>query len=330
MDLGVFVGLATLDVVHRVERLPGTNEKVTALRQDVAAGGPAANAAVVFAALGGHARLVTALGTDPVARLIRAELEARGVEVIDVTPTATTPPAVSAVAVTDSTGDRSVTSRDGAAHDVAAPADLARHLAGAQVVLLDGHHPHLAAAAARAARPADPAAERAVVVLDAGRWRPVMAHLLDLVDVAVCSADFRAPGTTDSDASAVALLERGAGCVATTHGADPVQWWRPASSGRAVSGTVPVPRVTAVDTLGAGDAFHGAFAWFVVQRPLDHDGAGMRRALDSAARVAALRCTIPGPRDWLAALASWPTAAGSLPGTAPGTSSATRSATGAR
>ncbi|MGV8966425.1 MAG: PfkB family carbohydrate kinase [Cellulomonas sp.] len=314
MDLGVFVGLATLDVVHRVERPPGANEKVTALRQDVAAGGPAANAAVVFAALGGHARLVTALGTDPLARLIRAELESRGVEVVDVTPAAMTPPAVSAVAITDATGDRSVTSIDAAAHDVGAPVDLARHLAGAQVVLLDGHHPHLALAAARAAhavppsdREPEPEPEpmaRAVVVLDAGRWRPVMAHLLDLVDVAICSADFRVPRTADPDASAIALLERGVASVATTHGGAPVRWWQPTTSGRTATGTVAVPPVTVVDTLGAGDAFHGAFAWFVVQRPLDPDGADLHRALDSAARVAALRCTVAGPRAWLAALTS--------------------------
>jgi len=90
--LGVFVGLATLDIVHRVGRRPEVNEKVTALRQDVAAGGPAAGAAVVFAALGGRARLVTALGTDPIARMIRAELTSRGVEVVDVTPDAATRP----------------------------------------------------------------------------------------------------------------------------------------------------------------------------------------------------------------------------------------------
>ena len=63
----MFVGLTTLDVLHRVERSPGPNEKVTALRQDVAAGGPAANAAVVFAAMGGTARLITSMGSDPLA-----------------------------------------------------------------------------------------------------------------------------------------------------------------------------------------------------------------------------------------------------------------------
>ena len=135
-----------------------------------------------------------------------------------------------------------------------------------------------------------------------------MAHLLDLVDVAICSADFQVPGTADPDASAIALLERGVASVATTHGGAPVQWWQPTPSGRTTAGTVAVPQVTVVDTLGAGDAFHGAFAWFIVQRPLDPDGAELRRALDSAARVAALRCTVAGPRAWLAALTSTATA----------------------
>lgn len=304
-SLGVFVGLATLDVVHQVKRRPGSNEKVTALRQDVAAGGPAANAAVVFAALGGQARLVTALGNDPVASLIRAELEDRGVEVVDVAPDDATQPAISAVTVTASTGDRSVTSMDAAAHDVAPPADLARHLAGAQVMLLDGHHARLTAAAASAAHTdGRPATERALVVLDAGRWRPAMTQLLEHVDVAICSADFRTPGATDERSSAVAMLEGGVGTVATTHGGYPVRWWHAAASGATESGTVAVPHVAVVDTLGAGDAFHGAFAWFAIQRPLDEEGADVRRALDSAARVAAFRCTIAGPRAWLDTLTS--------------------------
>src|SRR5690625_5980424 len=65
---GVFAGLATLDVIHRVDASPGPDEKVTALSQFVAAGGPAANAAVTFAALGGHAVLLTALGRSPIDR----------------------------------------------------------------------------------------------------------------------------------------------------------------------------------------------------------------------------------------------------------------------
>ncbi|MDQ6936225.1 MAG: sugar kinase, partial [Actinomycetota bacterium] len=71
---GLFAGLTTVDVVHRLERLPGPDEKVTAARQDVVAGGPAANAASTFAGLGGVATLVTGLGRHPLAAAARADL----------------------------------------------------------------------------------------------------------------------------------------------------------------------------------------------------------------------------------------------------------------
>jgi sugar/nucleoside kinase (ribokinase family) len=61
---------------------------------------------------------------------------------------------------------------------------------------------------------------------------------------------------------------------------------------------VAVPAVTAVDTLGAGDAFHGAYSYY-------RAGSGdLEQHLDNAARVAALRCSIVGPRAWLDALST--------------------------
>src|SRR5690348_14407025 len=80
---GIFVGLATLDVIHRIDEPPAVNQKITATAQFVAAGGPAANAAVTFAALGGGAVLVTALGTEPVADLVRSDLIEHGVDHLD-------------------------------------------------------------------------------------------------------------------------------------------------------------------------------------------------------------------------------------------------------
>jgi len=295
---GVFVGLATLDVVHRVDAQPGPNQKVTARAQHVAAGGPAANAAVTFAGLGGHAILVTALGRDPLADLIRADLGAWGVTVVDVAPDQDVCPPVSAVAVTISTGDRSVVSTDGAATDVEPPPDLRDVVLRGGVVLIDGHHPRLAIAAAEAA-----AAAGIDVVVDAGRWKPVMAGLIPLAGAMVCSRDFRVPGLTDSDATARALVAAGVDTVITTHGGDPVLWWHGGGAG-----SVPVPPVVPVDTLGAGDVFHGAYCYFSRRAPAaGHAERDLPAVLSSAARVAALRCSIVGPRAWLTLLAADPT-----------------------
>ncbi len=300
--VGVFVGLATLDVIHRVSRRPGADEKVTAVRQDIAAGGPATNAAVTYAALGGRARLVTALGAAPPAALITDELASRGVQVVDVDPDSVTPPAVSAIAVDDATGARSVVSVDAAGRSVRppSPGEWERLLTGAGVLLLDGHHALLAVSAALAA-----VAAGVPVVLDAGRWKPVMAELIPLADDVICSAEFRWPGTADPASSAAAIravtTPRSAGtahdgdsftrAVAVTQGAGPVLWWQGTSSGE-----VPVPAVRAVDTLGAGDAFHGAYAYRRAE-----DGSFADR-LAGAARVAALRVRTVGPRDWLSTL----------------------------
>jgi sugar/nucleoside kinase (ribokinase family) len=279
--------LATLDVIHRIAKVPGLNQKVTAAAQFVAAGGPAANAAVTFAGLGGDAILVTALGDDPVAELIRADLAAYGVRVVDAAEGTTRAVPVSAVSVMESTGDRSVVSLDAVNSDAPPPPDLGELVANADVVLVDGHHPLIARAAVRYA-----ADRNATLVVDAGRWKPVMGDVVRYATDMVCSNDFRVPGADDPVATAAALVRGGVPTVVTTHGGDPVQWW---SDGE--SGSVPVEQVAVVDTLGAGDAFHGAYSYFATQL----DG-GVAERIDRSAQVAALRCSVVGPRAWLSEL----------------------------
>lgn len=289
--VGLFVGLATLDVVHRVAHHPTANEKVTAEAQFLAAGGPATGAAVTFAALGGRALLLTALGRSAVARLIGAELHELGVEVIDAAEGQDLTPPVSAVRVSTSTGERSVVSLDAVASRVRPPDGVAELVSAADVVLVDSHHPLLGLAAARAAgRLGIP------TIVDAGRWKPVMAELARLVEVMACSADFRLPSCPDSTSSAARLIEQGVPAVVVTSGAGPVLWWSGTSRG-----AVDVPPVHAVDTLGAGDAFHGALAFYTVRPDLD-----LPSRLSAAVRVAGLRVSRVGPRSWLRLLSDLP------------------------
>ena len=274
---GVFVGLATLDVIHRITKPPAVNQKITSTAQFVAAGGPAANAAVTFAGLGGDAILVTA-------DLIRADLAAYGVRVVDAAAGTTRAVPVSAVSVVEATGDRSVVSLDAVNSDVTPPEGLGELAADADVVLVDGHHPLIARAVAELA-----AARGTTLVVDAGRWQPVMGDLVPYATDMVCSNDFRMPDADDSQSTAAALVRSGVRTVVTTHGGDPVQWW---SDGE--SGSVPVEPVVVVDTLGAGDAFHGAYSYFSTQRE-----RGVAERIERSVRVAALRCSVVGPRAWL-------------------------------
>ncbi len=296
---GLFVGLATLDLVQRVGRRVGVDEKVVALRSDLAAGGPAAAAAVTFGALGGRSVLVSALGPGPVGRLAAGELDRAGVQIVD-TWRAGADLSISAITVLDGTGERSVVSRNAEDVPAAVPADLPILARDADVVVIDGHHPELAVAAARAAWAAG-----VPVVLDCGSAKPVYAGLVPLADAAVCSAGFTEGGLGGFDAIATVLLANGARLVAMTAGAAPVRWRT-----REATGTVEVPPVEVCDTLGAGDALHGAVAFARARGVTDP-----QRCLRFGVAVASLRVQRVGPRTWLddqrlpalAAGLGWPT-----------------------
>jgi sugar/nucleoside kinase (ribokinase family) len=273
----VCAGLATVDLIYRVDRIPGVDEKVQAGSVEMAAGGPAANAAVTAAALGADVTLISAVGRHPLAEVIRDDLDRYGVRLVDAAAGSDVPPPVSSVTVLAGTGERTVVSRNAGDAAVGVPPDPG--LGDADVVLVDGHHPALAVAAARAGRP---------LVVDAGSWRPVFAEILPHADLVACSAVFRPP-----DPDLLAAVRH----VAVTHGPDPVRW---RSGGR--SGEVPVPAVPAVDTAGAGDVFHGALAVAVARDPDITDLPGVLRY---AVRVAGLRVTHHGPRAWRAAVSAF-------------------------
>lgn len=296
---GLFAGLCTLDIIQGVTRMPGRNEKVTARRQVIAAGGPATNAAVTFAFLGGQATLLTGVGAHPLTLGMRADLQSGGVTLIDVAGDDDAPPAVSSIIVTQGTGDRCVVSTNAASRDAQPPAAVASTLddlvEAAGVVLVDGHHPALALAAARLAR-----ARGRPCILDGGSWKPHTPDLLPYVDIAICSADFRPPGLAKDADVLDALLDEGVPWVAVTGGQRPVRWACGASGG--ARGEVPVPAVDAADTLGAGDVFHGAFAHALAGMGADGPES-FSSALRFAARVAAHSCQTFGTRSWMAC---WP------------------------
>jgi len=284
-------GLATLDVVQTVDHVPAPDEKLVATDLVVAAGGPAANAAVTCSALGIPARLLTRIGHGPLASVVAADLRGAGVDVVDVGGPNLSPP-VSTVLVTCGTGERAVVSvnatasgarqLDGSGTD--RPAGL---LDGVAVVLVDGHHLDLALACARAAR------ERGIpVVLDGGSWKPGLEALLPLVDVAVLSADFAVPGAGDPLA---AVRRAGPRVVAQSHGPGPIR----VLTYEGIT-TVEVPAVEVVDTLGAGDVLHGALvAWLAsALGPGRATVAEVRVGLAWAAGVASASCAAAGSRGW--------------------------------
>ncbi len=216
-------GLATVDVVHVVERVPGANEKVVALGTLVEAGGPALNAAVTATLLGMPAALVTAVGGSALAEVVRRDATAHGVVLVDTAGNGVAVP-VSTVLVTAGTGERAVVSRNAVgSRSWAVPGDsaLERLLDGVTAVLVDGHHLPVALAVAAAAR-----RHGIPVIADGGSWKPGLEDLLRDADVLVVSADFSLPaGVSDASVRGLEeLLRLGPSSVARTGGREPVEW----------------------------------------------------------------------------------------------------------
>jgi sugar/nucleoside kinase (ribokinase family) len=290
MATAVFVGLSTLDIAYSVGRYPDEDSKTQAHDQFLGAGGPAANAAVAFAALSGRTpALVTALGEHQLAHLIRHDLDEYGVVPVDATPGEQHRPAVSSIIVATESGTRTVVSLDGSA--VSVPFDPAhlRPLNDAQVVLVDAHYPELAFGFATAA------CKRGIpVVLDAGRWKDAHAGLLPLIDIAICSASFAPPGIASGAGELFDHLHaQGVEYAAITQGGKPILYSMPGARGE-----IPVSSggTRMVDTLGAGDILHGAFCHYHVA------GQSFPQALRSAAGIATLACRHLGTRAWIGQL----------------------------
>ena len=194
--------------------------------------------------------------------------------------------------VVDDTGQRSVVSLDGGAVDESAwvPAaraaltDAERH-SDPDVVLVDGHYPAVAVEVATWAR-----ARRIPVLLTPAGGSRTSPSLLPLADEVVCSGDFAVPYGAGFAGIAAYLHDAGVRVVAQTHG--------PAAIELSVEGRgdlVTVPSVPVVDTLGAGDVLHGAYAFFRAER------ADPVEALRRAAEVASFRCRFAGNRAWVEA-----------------------------
>lgn len=277
----LFAGLTSFDVIQFYGERPEWGTKGTAADSHADVGGPAANAAVTVALLGGRARLVSAIGQGVVADVVRARLAQLGVEAIDLAGDDTQLP-VSSIWVEMGSGSRTVISTNRATTRVGGAGNLV--VGGTAAVLVDGHHPAICEAAVKQA------VERGLpIVLDGGSWKPVLSTVLPHVAVAILSGDFTLPGSEARGLElAAALRDRfGVQDVAITRGAESVLSLSPGGEEE-----VAVARGEVVDTLGAGDVFHGAYMYF---RYLV--GHGHRQALEGAARVATESCAHVGARE---------------------------------
>ncbi|HEY9601377.1 MAG TPA: sugar kinase [Allocoleopsis sp.] len=277
--------MVTLDLVYLSSQLPSNNQKIVASDYTVAAGGPATNAAVTFSYLGNRATLMGVVGTHAMTQLIRGDLEHHGVAIADLNPSFTEPPPVSSIIVTQATGDRAVISLNATKIQASSdrlPADFA---AGVDIVLIDGHQMAVGKAIAQFAT-----SNNIPVVIDGGSWKPGFEEILPFVDYAICSANFYPPGCNSIEDVLAYLTAIGIPHIAITQGEKPIQYLSQGTAGQLV-----VPQIDTVDTMGAGDIFHGAFCHYILQQ-------NFLDALVSATKIAAFSCQFFGTRRWMQTL----------------------------
>ncbi|HEY0945954.1 MAG TPA: PfkB family carbohydrate kinase [Opitutaceae bacterium] len=277
-------GMLCADLAFRVARQPGADEKMQAEALLLCGGGPAANAAVQVARLGGRAAFLGRVGRDGLGAQLRAELESERVDVRGLLDVGEATAAAAQLIKPD--GARSVVAYR--RPPTAVPRPREPRATDAAVLLVDGHEPAWSEALVAEARAAGHA-----TLLDAGSLNAGTRMLAHQVDHVVASEAFaRAWLGTDPTPDGLVAIGRREATVVVTLGARGL-WWRRGGE----SGTVPAFRVDVVDTTGAGDAFHGAYALGLARR------LAWRDLLREASAAGALACARFGARPALATCA---------------------------
>lgn len=281
----ISVGHAALDRIYRINAFPPEPTKVRALESIEIGGGMAANAAVAIARLGGKAELWSRIGDDNSGAIVRAGLKAEKVDIRALQEYDDARTSTSAIIV-DGRGERLIVGM----RDTAIPSSTAslpmERIKEADAVLADLRWLEATRTVFTRAR-----AEGVPTILDADLGaREALSDILRVTDYAVFSApalrEF-AHGSTEEQRLAD-ILTRGPKHAGVTLGAEGYAW---AEMGR--HGRQPGFAVDVVDTTGAGDAFHGAFALCIAE------GMSIEDAARLACAVAALKCTRLGGRGGL-------------------------------
>lgn len=273
---GIFLGLTTIDLQYLVASHPKPNSKNKALEHEVSIGGPAINAAATFVHLGGKAQTYSVVGQHPFTNYIQAECHKYQLNLLDLAPNHPHLPTLAAVWTSQENGDRSIITNRRTEPQLTIP-----QFEHTDIILVDGFHMEAAIHLARWGR-----AEGIPVVMDGGSWKAGTDELLNYVDMAICSNDFRLPDPHQNVFEY--FRSKGVKSMAITNGSNPIIYQTPEESGEILP-----QKMDAVDTLGAGDVFHGAFCFYYANKP------NFKTCLRQAAIIAGRSCAFIGAKKWM-------------------------------
>jgi sugar/nucleoside kinase (ribokinase family) len=275
----VGLGLSVVDHLYVVDRLSLDEIRLRYDTRSVQSGGMMGTALAQAARLGCDSHLLSLHGEDAEGRLVRRSLRAAGVKTGRVLRSRDACTTVAVVLVSRRGGDRRFLVPDRRALERRAPRFDLSLIGPGTLLLVDGHFPAQALRAVKRARRTG-----ATVIADLNRARPEALALLPYVDYPIVPLEFGARWAGGDPLRLLRRLrEHGGGTPVVTLGARGGVYLEDGRVRR-----YRARRVAVVDTTGAGDVFHGAFA-AGLYRELE-----LARALELAAHAAALNCTALG------------------------------------
>jgi sulfofructose kinase len=275
------VGLNATDTLIQLPHFPALDTKLEVAASRVCAGGQVASALQACAAWGLSARYSGKIGDDEAGELQRSELRHAGVEAHWVVSHGCESPR--SWILIDQTGERTVLWKRDPKLELQ-PNEIQREwITHSRALLVDGHDTAAAALAARWAREA-----KIPVVADVDNLYSGVEALLQHVDYLIASREFPQRLIAESDLlAALPKIAARFGCklVGATLGAAGVLAW----DGNAFH-YAPAYRVKVLDTTGAGDIFHAAVIYSLLQ------SWSLAKMLDFSCAAAALNCAALGAR----------------------------------
>ncbi|UCF83899.1 MAG: hypothetical protein JSV50_22545 [Desulfobacteraceae bacterium] len=280
----VGLGQACVDYLGNLTAYPQEDGKVELTDLHFRCGGPSSTALVTLSRLGVSTSFLGSLSDDPFGKKILNNLkrEKVGVSYLKITPGYTSQFAF--ITVTKESGKRTIFWHRGTVpHLEKNDVDIGQ-FQEARILHTDGLMIEASIEAARQARGLG-----MTVVMDAGTMRKGSEELVKLVDILIASETFATPlvgSNAGHEIALHALMELGPRQVVITLGAR-------GSIGLNDQGTFHQEafQVSAVDTTGAGDVYHGGYIYGLVQ------GWDMRECMRFASAVAALNCTEIGAQS---------------------------------
>jgi sulfofructose kinase len=283
------VGYSSVDYLGIVDKYPPPEDvKMPMSEFTKQGGGPVATALVALSRLGATTAFVGKMGDDEFGTFMKDQLEK---EKVDTTQVITEPGKSSQFAfiiVDQATGKRTILWSQSEVSPLRASEMDREFITSGRMLHLDGLQMEAGLEAARWAKEAD-----MTVILDGDTVRPGIDELICFTDVLITSRDFaiQFTGEEDPERGLRKMHSMGPQIVGTTLGTDGcILLWEDSILRK------PAFKVDAVDTTGAGDVYHGAFIYGLLQN------WSLEKTAEFANAVAAMKCRKLGGRSGIPSL----------------------------